>query len=379
MFLFEHEGKEIFSDFNVPIPKGFVASSLEEAKEKMESIGFPVTLKAQIKGGRRGKVGAIKFATDMSELEEKTGKLLKRTVHSQKVRKVLIERKVDIKKEYYLSLMLDFEKRQPVLIFSTEGGIEIEEIAEKKPETIIKKWIPADIGLKDFMAREVLNQAGITGEGIHKFSKFFRPLWSAFKNRELLLAEINPLVENKNGEIMAVDARVIADDNATFRQNWLKDLRDERHGKESLEYKAEEQGIDFVILKGDVGIIGNGAGLTMATCDTVKKFGGKPANFLDVGGGAGPERVAAAVRLIKSLEEVKTYLINIFGGITKCDDVAQGIITAREEVELETPLVVRLTGTNEEKGKRLLEEAGINAYSNMEKAVRKAIELSQDQ
>lgn len=372
-FLYEHEGKNIFSEFNVPIPNGFVASSPTEAKTQAQEIGFPVTVKAQIKGGRRGKVGAIKFAENNQELEQAATKLFKRKVHGQEVRKILIEEKIGIKEEYYLSLMLDFEKRKPVLIFSPEGGVEIEEIAEKKPASIIKKWIPVETGLKDFMVREVLNSAGIYGKELRKFSKFFQPLWKAFKRRELLLAEINPLVESKDGEIMAVDARIIADDNAMFRQEWLKGIKTKRHGKESLEYKAEKQGIDFVILDGDIGIVGNGAGLTMATCDVVQEFGGKPANFLDVGGGAGPKRVAAAVRLIKSLEEVKVYLINIFGGITKCDDVAQGIIKAREKVGLETPLVVRLTGTNEKKGKEMLKEEGIHAYGDMTKAVKKAL------
>lgn len=375
-FLKEYEGKNIFSEFNVPIPNGFVASSTTEAKDKAQEIGFPVTLKAQIKGGRRGKVGAIKFVENSQELEQAAKKLFERKVHGQEVRKILVEEKISIRKEYYLSLMLDFEKRKPVLIFSPEGGIEIEEIAEKKPESIIKKWTPVETGLKNFMVREVLNRAGIYGKELRKFSKFFLPLWKAFKRRELLLAEINPLVETKEGEIIAVDARVVADDNAMFRQEWLKEIRSKRHGKESLEYKAEKQGIDFVILEGDIGIIGNGAGLTMATCDVVQELGGKPANFLDVGGGAGPERVAAAVRLIKSLKEVKVYLINIFGGITKCDDVAKGIIEAREKVGLKTPLVVRLTGTNEKEGKKMLKDAGIHAYGDMTKAIKKALTVA---
>lgn len=377
-FLYEFEAKEIFSEFNLPLPKSSVASSVSEAKEKAKDIGYPVTLKAQIKGGRRGKVGAIKFAENSQEVEDTARNLFTPTVHGQKVRKILVEKKVDIKEEYYLSLMLDFEQRQPVMIFSPEGGIEIEEIAESKPESIIKKWIPVDAGLRDFMVREVLNNAKFRGKELRKFSRFFKPLWNAFTDRELLLAEINPLVETQDGEILAVDARVVADDNAAFRQKWINELRSERHGKESLEYKAEEQGIDFVVLEGDIGIIGNGAGLTMATCDIVKKFGGTPANFLDVGGGAGPDRVAAAVKLIKSLGEVTVYLINIFGGITKCDDIAKGIISAKEEVGLETPLVVRLTGTNEEKGRNLLREVGIHSYTDLNKSVKRAINIAQE-
>lgn len=376
-FLYEHEGKEIFSEFGVPIPKGKVVSSTREAEATANDIGFSVVLKAQIKGGHRGQVGAIKFAENQEETVEKSKKLFKRKVHGQKVGKLLIEKKMEIKEEYYLSLMLDFEKRQPVMIFSREGGIEIEEIAERKPESIIKKWIPVDLGLKEFIAREILNEAGIRGSEIRKFGKFFNPLWKAFKERELLLSEINPLVETKQGEIIAVDARVVADDNAIFRQPWIKELRSKRRGKESLEYTAEEKGIDFVVLDGEIGIIGNGAGLTMATCDTVKKLGGKPANFLDVGGGAGPEKVAEAVRLIKSLGKVKVYLVNIFGGITKCDDIARGIISAKEEVGIETPLVVRLTGTNEERGRELLREKGIESSIDLNESVKKAVKLAQ--
>mgnify|MGYP000468684072 CR=1 FL=1 len=376
MFLYEHEGKKLFSEFGIPIPAGEVVFSAEEALKIANNIGYPVVVKPQILGGRRGKAGAIRFAENDEELLKHVNEIFSLELYGEKVSRVLIEKKVDISHEYYLSYMMDFYERKPIIIFSTEGGIEIEEIARTKPEALIKKYIDPDLGMTSFLAMEILNKLGIKGAEASKFARIFVRLWNVFKERDLILAEINPLVKTTNGDIIAIDARVMVDDNSEYRQTWIKNLKEARGGTESLEYKAKEKGISFVVLEGDIGVIGNGAGLTMATVDLVREFGGRPANFLDIGGGAGPERVKAAIETILKLGNVKVILMNIFGGITRCDFVAQGLLEALNELNLNIPLVVRLTGTNEEIGREMLEKAGIKAYTNMIEAVKKAVEIA---
>ncbi len=377
MFLYEYEGKKIFSEFNIPIPPGDIAFSLEDAINITKRIGFPVVIKPQILGGRRGKAGAIRFADNEQELVQHLKEVFELVLYGEKVSRILVEKKVNIAHEYYLSYMLDFYERKPIVIFSTEGGIDIEEVARTKPEAIVKRHINPEIGMTSFIAMEMLNKLGIRGEEAKKFVPIFINLWRAFKERDLILAEINPLIKTTDGEVIAVDARVMVDDNAEYRQPWVKQIKEARGGTESLEYKAKEKRISFVVLDGDIGIIGNGAGLTMATVDLVREFGGKPANFLDIGGGAGPERVVAAIDTILKLGNVKVILMNIFGGITRCDLVAQGILEAVNKIKLEIPLVVRLTGTNEEIGRKMLEDAGIKAYTDMIEAVKKAVQLAE--
>jgi len=375
MFLYEHEGKKIFAEHNIPVPPSGVAFSPEEALEIAKRVGYPVVVKPQILGGRRGKAGAIRFADNDDELMKHVNELFALELHGEKVERLLIEKKVNIVHEYYLSYMLDFYERRPIVMFSTEGGIEIEEVARTKPEALVKKYLDPEMGMTSFIAMEVLNKLNIRGAEAKKFVPIFLNLWKAFKEKDLLLAEINPLVKTAEGEIIAVDARVMVDDNSEYRQKWIKEFKEKRKGKESLEYQAKEKGISFVVLDGDIGVIGNGAGLTMATLDLVREFGGKPANFLDIGGGAGPERVFTAIDLLLKLGNVKVILMNIFGGITRCDLVAQGILEALKKLNLNIPLVVRLTGTNEEQGRKMLEEAGIKAYTNMIEAVKKAVEI----
>jgi len=297
-------------------------------------------------------------------------------LHGEKIQRILVEKKVNIAHEYYLSFLLDFYEKKPIVMFSTEGGIEIEEVARTKPEAVVKMYIDPDMGMTSFLAIRILNKLGIKGKEVRKFVPIFMNLWRAFKERDLLLAEINPLVKTAEGEIIAVDARVMVDDNSEFRQSWIREIKEKRRGKESLEYEAKEKGISFVVLEGDIGVIGNGAGLTMATVDLVKEFGGEPADFLDIGGGAGPERVFAAINTLLRLGNLKVILMNIFGGITRCDLVAKGIIEALQKLDLKIPLVVRLTGTNEEEGRKILENARIKAYTDMIEAVKKAVELA---
>ena len=377
MFLYEHEGKEIFSQFGVPIPPNGVAYSVEEAAEIARKIGYPVVIKPQILGGRRGKAGAIRFADNDDELRKHVNELFNLELHGEKIQRILVEKKVNIAHEYYLSFLLDFYEKKPIVMFSTEGGIEIEEVARTKPEAVVKMYIDPDMGMTSFLAIRILNKLGIKGKEVRKFVPIFMNLWRAFRERDLLLAEINPLVKTAEGEIIAVDARVMVDDNSEFRQSWIREIKEKRRGKESLEYEAKEKGISFVVLEGDIGVIGNGAGLTMATVDLVKEFGGEPADFLDIGGGAGPERVFAAINTLLRLGHLKVILMNIFGGITRCDLVAKGIIEALQKLDLKIPLVVRLTGTNEEEGRKILENARIKAYTDMIEAVKKAVELAE--
>ncbi|MGQ4891131.1 MAG: ADP-forming succinate--CoA ligase subunit beta [Candidatus Njordarchaeia archaeon] len=376
MFLYEYEGKQLFREGGLPVPDGGVASSIDEAIKIANEIGYPVVVKPQIRGGKRGKAGAIRFAENDEELKKNIQDLFNLELHGEKVEKVLVEKKVSIKKEYYLAFLLDFYNRKPVAVFSTEGGIDIEEVAKTKPEAIVRKYIDPEIGVTTFVALEILNDAGIKGAHVKKFLKVITSLWNIFKSKDLFLAEINPLIETQEGEVIAVDARVITDDNAEYRHPKFVELKKKRHGTESLEYQAKEKGVSFVVLGGDIGVIGNGAGLTMATCDAIYEFGGKPANFLDIGGGAGPERVAYALDVIRKLGDIKVILINIFGGITRADNVAKGIIEALGKIGRDIPLVVRLTGTNEDIGRKMLEEVGIKAYTNMNEAVKKAVEIA---
>ena len=375
MFLLEFEGKKLFKEFKIPVPDSDIATNVNEVLEIAERIGYPVVIKPQIPGGRRGRAGAIRFANDPSEAKKHAEELFKMTLYGHKVERVLVEKKINIAHEYYLSFLIDFESRSPVLLFSPMGGIEVEELARKYPEKLIKHYIDG-LELHDFEIRNLLIKAGIRGKKLRIFSNIIHALWNCFKNKELMLAEINPLAEDTNGNIWALDARVVIDENAEFRQPWITEIKKNRAGWEAMEIEAKNKGISFVVLAGrGIGTIVNGAGLAMATCDVVKKFGGEVANFLDIGGGAGAERVITAMQMLQRLG-CDAILINIFGGITRCDVVAQGLVEALQKIKIEKPIVVRLTGTREEEGKQILEKAGLKAYTDMIEAIKKAVELS---
>jgi len=375
MFLLEFEGKKLFKEFKIPVPDGDIATNVNEVLEIAERIGYPVVIKPQIPGGRRGRAGAIRFANNPNEAKKHAEELFKMTLYGHKVNRVLVEKKISIAHEYYLSFLIDFESRSPVLLFSPMGGIEVEELARKYPEKLIKHYIDG-LELHDFEIRNLLIKAGIRGKKLRIFSNIIHALWNCFKNKELMLAEINPLAEDTNGNIWALDARVVIDENAEFRQPWITEIKRNRAGWEAMEIEAKNKGISFVVLAGrGIGTIVNGAGLAMATCDVVKKFGGEVANFLDIGGGAGAERVITAMQMLQRLG-CDVILINIFGGITRCDVVAQGLVEALQKIKIEKPIVVRLTGTREEEGKQILEKAGLKAYTDMIEAIKKAVELS---
>lgn len=375
MFLYEYEGKRIFKEAELPVPPGDVAKDIETALKIARNIGYPVVLKPQITGGRRGKAGAIRFANNDDELKKHFEDLISKSIHGKRVQSILIERKVSIKHEYYLAFLLDFSKAAPLLMFSVEGGIEIEEIASRFPEKLIKFYIDPTKGLKSYDVYAILNKAGITGAGAKKFVKIILKLWEAFSKYDLILAEINPLVETIDGDLLALDAKVVIDDNSEFRQPLITEFKQTRGGVESLEYKAKSKGLAFVVIdeEGDIGVIGNGAGLTMATVDVLRYLNGKPVNFLDIGGGARAERVKNAIEIILQIPSVKRIFINIFGGITRCDEVAKGIVEAYKDLNLQIPLIVRLTGTLEEEGRKILQEVGIHAYIKMLEAAEKAV------
>ena len=365
MFLREFEGKELFREYGIPVPRGILARSLEEAKEAAKELGYPVAVKAQVSTGGRGKAGLVKIARNEQELEEAVKSILGRRVGDEVVELLLIEEGVDIDKELYLSLTVDGFNRKVLLMASPMGGVDIEEVAKKHPGMIVRIEIDPEYGFSPFMARRARSKR-FSGDILKQLISVTTNLRRLFEDYKLDLAEINPLVITKDGKVLALDSKILVDDSQI------------RLGRITRR-QIEELPFNYVILnpEGNIGIIGNGAGLVMATCDLVKLMGGEPANFLDVGGGASAEIVKAALeRIVTDLPKVKVILINIFGGITRGDEVAKGIVQAIEELKLDKPLVVRLVGTNEEEGRRILEEHGIKAYKHMEDAIKKAIEIA---
>ncbi len=365
MFLPEYEGKKLFKEFGIPIPEGILARSLEEAKDAAKKLGYPVVVKAQVTTGGRGKAGLVKLAKDEKSLEEAVNNILGRRVGDEVVEKILIEKAVNIEKELYLSVTIDGFNRKVLLMASPMGGIDVEEISRKHPGMLMKIEIDPEYGISGYMSRRARSKR-FSGEILKKLIDITTRLLKLAREYKLDLAEINPLAITKEGDVYALDAKILVDDSQ---------IRAGRITRREI----EETPYAFVVLnyEGDIGIIGNGAGLVMATCDLVKLMGGEPANFLDVGGGASADVVKASLeRIIKELPNIKVILINIFGGITRGDEVAKGIIAAIEELGLKKPLVVRLVGTNEELGRKILEDHGIFAYKHMEDAIKKAVEIA---
>jgi len=365
MFLREFEGKELFKEYGIPVPRGILVRSLEEAKQAAKELGYPVAVKAQVTTGGRGKAGLVKLARDEKELEEAVKSILGRRIGDEVVELLLIEEGVNIDKELYLSFTVNGFDRKVLLMASPMGGMDIEEVAKSHPGMIVRIEIDPEFGFSPFMARRARSKR-FSGDILKKLIDVTIKLRRIVDDYKLDLAEINPLVITKEGDVLALDSKILVDD-SQIRVGRIK------------RRKIEETPYSFVIINpdGNVGIIGNGAGLVMATCDLVKLMGGEPANFLDVGGGASADVVKAALeRIVKDLPNVKVILINIFGGITRGDEVAKGIVQAMEELKLDKPLVVRLVGTNEELGRNILEEHGIHAYKHMEDAIKKAIEIA---
>ncbi len=379
MKLYEYEGKQLFQKYGIPVPPGIVASTVEEAVAAAEKLGTPVVLKAQVLVGGRGKAGGIVKADALNEVREKASKLLGSEIRGVPVHKLLVEKAVTIEKELYLSITMDRVSARPIILASAMGGVDIEEIAREHPEAIVRRPVDPLLGLKGYEARIIAYKLGIPKEHLSTFAKLLQGLYRLFTDYDAELAEINPLAITDQG-LLALDSKVIVDDNSLYRHSDLLtgESRAERGEMTEYEEKAAELGLAYVELDGNIGIIGNGAGLTMATMDMVSYYGGKPADFLDLGGAASHERVYKATKFLMEHPRVDVLFINIFGGITRCDEVAKGIVEAVKEVGAKKPMVVKLVGTNEEIGWKILEEVGIKVFKDMEAAAQLAVKLASE-
>ena len=374
MKIHEYQAAEIFHKAGLPVPAGMCTTNVEDALAFAEAQGYPVVLKSQVHVGGRGKAGGIKVVRDAADLKEKYAALLKLTIKGYPVKKIFVVQALDIQKEFYCSVTVDTAKDDVVIISSAAGGVEIEETAKTNPEAIKKYYMEGErkaegTRFDDYLAS--IFEAPYLAEA----KKIYEKLIAVFFDNDCTLAEINPLVIDGSGMIYAADAKVLLDDNALMRHEDLAALRD-MDFENAEEMEAKEKGLSFVKLEGNVGCIVNGAGLAMATMDIVKLSGGQPANFLDVGGSSNPEKVLNALKIILEDKGVKAILINIFGGITRCDDIANGILEAKKQMTLPVPLVVRLTGTNEEEAQKILKENGMEIYATMREAVNKVVELA---
>ncbi|MEB6274288.1 ADP-forming succinate--CoA ligase subunit beta [Staphylococcus xylosus] len=384
MNIHEYQGKAIFRSMGVAVPEGRVAYTAEEAVEKAKELDSKVyVVKAQIHAGGRGKAGGVKIAKSLSEVETYANELLGKTLvthqtgpEGKEVKRLYIEEGCDIQKEYYVGFVIDRATDRVTLMASEEGGTEIEEVAAETPEKIFKETIDPVVGLAPYQARRIAFNINIPKESINKAAKFLVSLYNVFIEKDCSIVEINPLVTTGEGEVLALDAKVNFDDNALFKHKDIQELRDLEE-EDPKEIEASKYDLSYIALDGDIGCMVNGAGLAMATMDTINHFGGNPANFLDVGGGATKEKVTEAFKIILGDEQVKGIFVNIFGGIMKCDIIAEGIVAAVKEVELTLPLVVRLEGTNVEKGKEILKESGlaIEPAATMAKGAQKIVKL----
>ncbi len=384
MKIHEYQAKEILAKFNVKIPRGQLATSKEEARQFAEKLGGPAVVKAQIHAGGRGKGGGVKVGKTPAEVEELAGRMLgmKLITHQtgpegKIVQRLYIEEALHIKKEFYLGIVIDRAAGMPVFMASAAGGMEIEEVAAKTPELILKEWIDPAIGFQAYQARKLAFGLGLAPELINKAVQFMTALFQAFLATDASLAEINPFLLTEEGELYALDAKINFDDNALFRHKEFIALRD-LNEEDPLEVDASEYNLNYIKLDGNVGCMVNGAGLAMATMDIIKYAGGMPANFLDVGGGASAEQVRNAFRILMSDKNVKAVLINIFGGILRCDTLATGVVAAAKELSFNIPIVVRMEGTNVERGREILKESGLDftVGMNMKDAAEKVVALA---
>jgi succinyl-CoA synthetase beta subunit len=370
MKIHEYQGKDILRNFGVPVPRGIPAFTVQEAVEAAQKLGGPVwVVKAQIHAGGRGKGGGVKLARSVDEVKALAGQILgmQLVTHQtgpmgQKVRRLLIEDGADIKKEYYVSAVTDRASQKVAIMASSEGGMDIEEVAHATPEKIIKVFVDPLVGLTDDQARELARGIGVPDGSTAQAVDVFKKLYKVYMDTDASLVEINPLILEGNGNIKALDAKFNFDSNALYRHPEVVALRD-LDEEDPAEIEASKFDLAYISLDGNIGCLVNGAGLAMATMDTIKLFGAEPANFLDVGGGATPEKVTEAFKIMLKNKKVKAILVNIFGGIMKCDTIATGIVTACKAVNLDVPLVVRMKGTNEEMGKKLLAESGLPIIS----------------
>ncbi len=375
MNIHEYQAKDIFRKYGIPIPPGEVATTPEEAEAIARKFGTTVVIKAQVHAGGRGKAGGVKLARTSEDAKRIAAQILKLTIKGLPVKKVLVTPAADIASEAYVGIIVDRASKRPVLMASPAGGIDIEEVAAKTPDKILRRPVDPRYGLQLYEAMQIAFFLYSDMKQVRAAAKILQQLYKAFFENGGSLAEINPLVTTPTGEVVALDAKMVIDDNEMDRRPDIAALRDES-AEDPSEVEARKANLTFIKLDGNVGCIVNGAGLAMATMDLVKYYGGEPANFLDIGGSSNPEKVVAALRIITSDSNVKAILFNIFGGITRTDDVANGIVTAIKQNPLKVPLVIRLTGTNEEIAVKILKENGLSAMTDMDEAVKKAVALA---
>jgi succinyl-CoA synthetase beta subunit len=375
MKLDEHYGKRLLAKYGVPVPQGYTATNPQEVHAIAERIGTAVVVKAQVLVGGRGKAGGVKMAKDANEAEAAAEKIIGMEIKGLKVEKVLVEKAIDIKDEYYLGLIHDRASKKITAIFSTEGGIDIEQVAAKTPEKVIKVQVGIHSGMKPFIVRRLVFESGLKGEAGKGLAGFCASLFDAFVGEDATLAEINPLVRLGSGEFIAADSKFLIDDNALFRNPKFATVA-EAAEKGTDEWEAKQNGLSYVGLDGDIGCIVNGAGLAMATMDMVKRAGGSPANFLDIGGSSSPSKVVKAMEIIGRNKKVKAILFNIFGGITRCDDVAKGLVEALDKVEVKLPIVIRLSGTNSEQGREIISKTDLITAETIDEAMEKVVKVA---
>jgi succinyl-CoA synthetase beta subunit len=372
MNLHEYQAKELFQRASIPIAPGVVCATPAEVRAAAEKIGGAVVVKAQVHSGGRGKAGGVKLAKSPEEAAEKAKSILALSIQGLPVRRVLVTQAVDIANETYAAILVDRAAKKPILMISAAGGVDIEETAKTHPEKIRKIPIDVATGLLPWQARGAVTSLGKKGKEAMAMADLLVRLYQVFWETDASLAEVNPLVVTDGGEVLALDAKVSLDDNALFRHDDLEAMRDSAD-ETSGTILAREKGLSYVPLEGDIGCVVNGAGLAMATMDLVKHYGGQPANFLDIGGSSNPDKVVAALQIILGDSQVKAILFNIFGGITRCDDVARGILTALERMKIDVPLVIRLTGTNEKIAREMLAAKGLQATTSMDEGVQAVI------
>ena len=378
MDLLEYQGKQLFARHDVPVPNGRPATTLDEALDAADAIGYPCVVKAQVQIGGRGKLGGIKVANNKDEAREHAGNILGMDIRGLTVHELWIEEASEIEDEWYCSIVFDRAAKAPLVMLSTKGGMDIEAVAEEDPDAIATLHVDPLMGFQDFHGRRLAFDAGIPEDLIRPTGAMIAKLYQAFVAEDAMLLEVNPLIVTPERKLRALDAKVTLDDNALFRHPENATLRNPS-GEDRQEQMAKERGLTYVKLDGDIGILGNGAGLVMSTLDVVAQVGGSPANFLDAGGGSKADAIVSAVEVILSDPKVKAVLFNIFGGITRCDEVANGLIEAFAQVKPEVPFVVRLDGTNDEEGRRLLAEAdlpGLHVEATMLDAAQRVVELS---
>jgi succinyl-CoA synthetase beta subunit len=378
MDLLEYQGKQLFRQHGVPVPEGAHADSVRGAVDAAEQVGFPVVIKAQVQIGGRGKAGGIKLANDPGEAERHAEAILGMDIRGLTVHELYVEKASSIAEEYYAAIVFDRSAKKPMAMLSRMGGMDVEEVAERDPEAMKMLHVDPLIGFQHFHGRRLAFEADIAADLVRPVGTMLGKLYDVFESEDATLVEVNPLLVTSEREVVALDAKVTVDGNALYRHPDLAELRDVS-AEDPQERMAKERGLTYVKLDGNVGILGNGAGLVMSTLDVVAQAGGRPANFLDAGGGSKAEAITSAVEVILSDEKVSAVLFNIFGGITRCDEVARGLIEAFRQVEPKVPFVVRLDGTNDQEGRRLLAEAdlpNVHTEATMLGAAERVVELA---